>query len=318
MGVILTVMANPALDVTYRVDRLAPTSTHRVHSVHRRAGGKGANVARVVRWLGHEVRLAGPVGGVTGDAVRADLVAAGVEHDLVPISGETRRTVTVVSDDDGRATVFNEPGPDVAEREWSDLVELVERRIDQVSAVVFSGSLPGSAPDDVYARLMAVASTQGIPTVLDTSGPALRSGVLGGPDLVKPNAAELHELTGLSDPEQGARALRDEGARNVVVSLGREGLLAVTGEGTWRARPSEEVFGNPTGAGDALVAALTVGMVTGEPWPERLREAVAVSAAAVAAPVAGDIDQNHYRRERVAAGVRAAEKERDHAAGRNR
>lgn len=314
---ILTVMANPALDVTYRVDRMIPRNTHRVRSVHQRAGGKGANVARVLRFLGDVVLIAGPVGGITGEAVRTDLVAAGMEHELVPIAGESRRTTTVVSDDDGQATVLNEPGPELAEQEWSELVALVERRIDRVSALVLSGSLPPSAPHDIYFRLMAVASAHGVPTVLDTSGPALRSALLGRPDLVKPNAAELTELTGLWDPLHGARALRDGGARTVVVSLGSEGLLGVTDEGSWWARPSEEVFGNPTGAGDALVAALTAGIVAETPWPARLREAVAVSAAAVAAPVAGDIDWNHYRRERVAAEVHVADGERDHATDSN-
>ncbi|MFC7613344.1 hypothetical protein ACFQV2_06690 [Actinokineospora soli] len=44
------------------------------------------------------------------------------------------------------------------------------------------------------------------------------------------------------------------------------------------------VDGNPTGAGDAAVAALADGMARGTAWPDRLRAAVAWSAAAVAAP----------------------------------
>lgn len=315
---ILTVTANPALDVTYRVDQVRPGNTHRVRSVHQRAGGKGINVARVLRQLGHAALVVAPLGGVTGEAVRDDLAASELEHELIRISGETRRTVTIVSTEDGQATLFNEPGPAVSVREWDELVELVEREIDRASAVVFSGSVPHSAPGDLYARLVGLASARNVPTVLDTSGPALHSGILGGPNLVKPNAAELHELTGCSDPLHGARALRDRGARDVVVSLGGAGLVAVTSEGAWRAEPTEELSGNPTGAGDALVAALTIGMVTGSPWPQRLREAIAVSSAAVAAPVAGDLDHEHYHRERTSAHVHAAEQETGHAAGSNR
>lgn len=78
--------------------------------------------------------------------------------------------------------------------------------------------------------------------------------------------------------------------------IGPEGLLAVTGAGSWRAVPPEVVAGNPTGAGDAAVAALAAGLVDQLPWPERLREAVAASAAAVLHPVAGGFDPTAYRR----------------------
>ena len=48
--------------------------------------------------------------------------------------------------------------------------------------------------------------------------------------------------------------------------------------------------GNPTGAGDALVAFLVDGALRGLPWPERLRRAAAGAAAAVVHPFAGGFD----------------------------
>ena len=58
------------------------------------------------------------------------------------------------------------------------------------------------------------------------------------------------------------------------------------------------MHGNPTGAGDAAVAALAAGLAAGGAWPERLADAVALSAAAVHAPVAGGFDAEAYRRYR--------------------
>jgi tagatose 6-phosphate kinase len=58
------------------------------------------------------------------------------------------------------------------------------------------------------------------------------------------------------------------------------------------------VRGNPTGAGDAAVAALAAGLAAGVTWPERLAGAAALSAAAVHAPAAGDFDAAAYRRYR--------------------
>ena len=56
---ILTVTCNPAVDVTYDVDRLVPGAVHRVSRVRQRLGGKGVNVARVLHQLGEPVHALG-------------------------------------------------------------------------------------------------------------------------------------------------------------------------------------------------------------------------------------------------------------------
>ncbi|MFL6055603.1 MAG: 1-phosphofructokinase family hexose kinase [Actinoallomurus sp.] len=278
---IVTVTPNLALDVTYELPELRPGGTHRVETVHARAGGKGVNVARVLRSLGHDVLVVGLAGGATGDAVRADLDAAGLAHDLVPITGETRRTVTVVAG--GDATLLNEPGPVITPEEWTALQE----RIPDADVVVISGSLPPGVSADAVARL-ARRARRDVPVIVDTSGEALRHAAPYA-WAVKPNAAELTELTGTDDPVAGARSLR---AHAVVVSLGAEGLLAVTGDDVHRVSPPQVVSGNPTGAGDAVVAALAAGV--GSPWPDLLKDAAALSAAAVLASVAGSYDPAAY------------------------
>ena len=80
-----------------------------------------------------------------------------------------------------------------------------------------------------------------------------------------------------------------------MVSRGADGMTAFTADGAWRAAPPERVAGNPTGAGDAAAAALAAGAVAGAPWPERLRDAVALSASAVTQPTAGSVDLAYYR-----------------------
>jgi tagatose 6-phosphate kinase len=153
-----------------------------------------------------------------------------------------------------------------------------------------------------------MATREGVPTLLDTSGDALMVGVAAGPAIVKPNAAELLAAVGRRRLLPAARAhgqvevmadaaveLRDRGADTVVVTLGPDGMLAVTAEGTWLVG-SAPVSGNPTGAGDAVAAGLAHGLVLGYPWPDRLSHAAALGAAAVAAPVAGQIALSDYER----------------------
>ncbi|WP_405544182.1 1-phosphofructokinase family hexose kinase [Streptomyces phaeochromogenes] len=292
---ILTVTLNTALDITYRVRGLRPHTSHRVTEVIERPGGKGLNVARVLAALGHEVTVTGFVGGATGRAVQEQLThTAGVVDALVPVAGPTRRTIAVADTATGDTTQLNEPGPSVTPAEWSAFQEAYEVLLRSASAVALCGSLPPGVPVGAYAQLVRTARALAVPVLLDTSGEPLRRGLAARPDIVKPNADELAELTGSHDPSQATRDARRRGAHSVVASLGAEGLLARTPDGDWRAAPPRAVRGNPTGAGDSVVAGLLSGLVERLPWPERLARAVALSAASVLAPVAGEFDRSAY------------------------
>lgn len=293
---IVTVTLNPALDITYTVPRLEPGTTHRPR-VFAQAGGKGVNVARTLHVLGHEVRAVLPLGGPDGAVVAGELAEAGIPRTIVPIGGATRRTVTVVERaPDGVATAFNESGPELTAGEWEGLAAVIARLAADASVLVLSGKLPAGAPYDAYAELVKVARSCGVPVILDTEGPALLAGLAAGPTLVKPNAHELAEATGLDDPQQAAEVLLSSGAEAVTASFGPEGLAAFTAEGAWQATPPSVSGGNPTGAGDAAVAALAVGLATGTSWPERLRDAAALSAATVLTDRAGAFDLAAYQR----------------------
>jgi tagatose 6-phosphate kinase len=295
---ILTVTPNLAMDITYRLDELKVGATNRVRRVDARAGGKGVNVARVLRSLGADALVTGLVGGATGRAAVDELDRAGIAHQLTPIAGETRKTVTCMSEVDGDATIINEPGPAVTEREWDDLCTRVRDLAVAADIVVLSGSLPPGAPVDGYVQLVELAAAQGIPALLDSSGGALAEGLAARPAIVKPNLTELTALTGESDPAVAARTVRQRFGCAVVASLGSAGLLADTDEGVFLARPPEVVRGNPIGAGDACVAAVASGIAEHSLWRQRIAHAVALSAAAVRCPLAGDVDLDYYRAHR--------------------
>ncbi|MFF7331041.1 1-phosphofructokinase family hexose kinase [Streptomyces sp. NPDC090306] len=292
---ILTVTLNTALDVTYRVGALVPHASHRVSEVGERPGGKGLNVARVLAALGHPVTATGFAGGATGRTVRDGLsTVPGVTDALVPVAGATRRTVAVVDERTGDTTQFNEPGPVVDPAEWSAFQETYRDLLASAAAVALCGSLPPGLPVGAYAGLVRTARAAGVPVLLDTSGEPLRRAVAARPDIVKPNADELAELTGSHEPLKAAQDTRRRGAHAVVASLGAAGLFAHTPEGRWRAAPPAVLRGNPTGAGDSAVAGLLSGLVEHLPWPERLARATALAAATVASPVAGEFDRRTY------------------------
>ena len=329
---IITVTPNPALDITYTLDGLRLGESQRPTSERAVAGGKGVNVASVLREFGYAVAALGFVGGPTGEAFRADLAARGIDPaGFVPIAGATRRTVNLLAD--GVATMINEAGPDIDAGEWlrlegavadavttgaasdavttgaatDDALETIGRTRSTV--LVVSGSLPRGVGEDGYARLVRVASRaggRGVATIVDAGGPALAAACAAGPTLVKPNRAELAAATGRSDAARGpasatradtaellagARQLRRLGAENVAVTDGAAGVLLLAADGTtYRAHLDVRLDGNPTGAGDAFAAAAATALQQGLDPRELLRRAVAWSAAAVLAPVAGEVE----------------------------
>lgn len=287
---ILTVTPNPALDLTWHVDRLTLGETHRTDAGAARAGGKGINVARVAHRQGASVLAVATAGGRSGVEFAAELGASGVPHRLVPVVGATRQSVAIVDRALGDTAVVNERGITPTDAEWAALLGEVVDALPSAQVLVISGSLPPGAPATLLPLLIGTARDAGVPVIVDTSGPALLHAADAGASVVKPNAAELVEATGITEPVEGARSLIARGVELVLLSLGAEGMLAVTASEVLHARLDAPLAGNPTGAGDAGVAACAVLYADGVRDPEAiLRRATAWSAAAVLMPLAGEI-----------------------------
>ena len=156
---ILVVALNPALDITHHVDGVDWAGVNRPAEVRTSPGGKGLNVARVLRALETDVLLVGIAGGTTGNAVRSALGAAGVPAVFTEIAGETRRTFAVVDTHRGDASCFYEPGPQVTSAEYARFIDTFSAAVSRSTAVVLSGSLPRGLTSKTYADLITMAAS---------------------------------------------------------------------------------------------------------------------------------------------------------------
>lgn len=291
----LCVTLNAALDVTYAATAVVTGEVNRVEQVHVHAGGKGVNVARLLHGWGRTTTVLGFAGGPVGDQIGASLTEAGLVHDLVRCREESRRTVTVVEEETGSATGFYEAGPTISTSEWEAFRAAFDDELSSVRLVVLSGSQPPGIPPDAYRQLTATAVARGLPVIVDAHGQPLLQTLTAGPSIVTPNEAELADALGLARPVtleaavEAAHRLAYEGAGRVVVTLGARGLIGATPDSTWLAQ-APVVVGNPTGAGDAVVAVLADSELSDRSWPETLRLASATAAAAVCRPMAGSVD----------------------------
>lgn len=290
---IITVTPNPALDATVTLDRVTPGATHRVAPAAYRAGGKGVNVARVLSEQGIDVVAVAPVS-ATESAFGDDL--AMVPHSFVGTPERLRRSTTFIETETNVTTIFNESGTPQPHTVWIELSDVVSSRLPQASCLVVSGSCPPDAPGELTASLITLARNAGVPSIADATGQQLLGAARAGATLLKPNRAELADTTGERDPLAGARQLQGLGAGTVVVSLGEDGMIAVPRAGSpLRAQLGRVLHGNPTGAGDAAVAAMAAELHADPhvPIPRLLRSAVAWSAAAVLMPLAGSIHPSY-------------------------
>lgn len=298
---VVCITPNPALDVTYRTGRTLLHATNRVVAEGARPGGKGVNVARLLDAAGIDVTVQGPLGGDAGRRIAGLLehLNPGVSQDWVAAQAETRSTVAVVDDTD--TTMFNERGGPITAAEWDDVIRRAQQRTGPGTVVTVSGSLPPGVDPSKLGQLVATINECGACTIVDTSGPALIVAAEAGAHVLKPNHHELLEATGASSVQEGAALLAARSGHAVVVSRGQRGLLLATSEQRCNARLPEPLVGNPTGAGDAVVAAVAGELTTqSDALDEALRRAlpaaIAWSAAAVLSPFAGEIDMSQIDR----------------------
>jgi tagatose 6-phosphate kinase len=285
--VIVTLTLNASLRVQYEAQRVDWGAPNRVTRVRYRAGGRGLAVARVLRTLGHDVVAAGLVGGATGGLITTDLARAGVTTGFTTISGESRRILEVADADRGHTTILNEPPPYITTEELGRFAADYRRLMTEAEAVVLSGSLPVGLPPEIYGSLATYAAEAGVPAIIDAGREALRYVVSRRPAVI---VARLPGPDGVASGERGvdAAALVAAGVGAVVVVSDQDVRVATAGQ-HWRGML--DGHSSLPGSRDALVAGLVPVVSPGWSWPDTLRHAIALGAAADAA---GEVDLDAY------------------------
>ncbi len=299
-GRLLFVAANPSIDRLYEVDRLVAGEIHRPRSIVAVPGGKGLNASRAAALLGGSVMAAGIVAGRAGDWILERLAELGIGARMARSIGETRTCISVLDRSSGALTEIYERGDEIEPAAWDALEAIVSAELESgdVSVIALSGSLPLGAPPDGFgriARMASEASPRPVPVLADTYGPALAAVLAERPAIVKVNATEAGEASGLvvTDADSAARAgriLREAGASCVVVTLGLDGAVVVTAGDSTRLVPPDLRGAYAVGSGDAFLGGLAVAHARGELVSDAARLGLAAGIANAQLPGAGQLD----------------------------
>lgn len=259
---IYTVTLNPSLDYFLSVEHFSIGKTNRSTEEVYRPGGKGINVSWVLHNLGLESTALGFLAGFTGQEIKRQMESTGITTDFIELPrGMSRLNVKIKQMD---ATEINASGPVLSEENLKQLRQKLAV-LKKEDILILSGSLPGSVPTDIYKTLMEEVQGKEIPVIVDAIGDALLKTLPLHPFLIKPNHQELSELfcVELTTREQVvpyAKKLQEQGARNVLVSLGGAGAVLLDQNGMVHESdvPRGKLI-NAVGAGDSMVAGFLTG-----------------------------------------------------------
>lgn len=218
-------------------------------------GGKGRNVARQLQQWGIPTIS---VSVSSSSILETDL---GTEPGSDPKAGAGERQGWAwVREGIERIDFFTEDLK-VGSREWRKIREYWMRNLKAGDWWVVAGSSARGWSRGWWKKLIGDLQKKGVTVLVDSRGALMREAVAAGADWIKCNLAEAEATTGMKGVERCIPNLIGNGTTGVMVTLGKEGLLAEV-NGTMFSIPAPKVkVKDPTGSGDVVTAALIYGEI---------------------------------------------------------
>lgn len=258
---IYTVTLNPALDYVIQVENFQSGKINRVNSEAIVYGGKGINVSYILNELNIQSTSLGFVAGFTGESLDNGLNKTGIITDFIHVKeGMTRINVKMKSEDE---TEINGMGPNITSEDISMLMSKI-KKLGEGDTIVLAGSIPYCMDPNIYEQIISELDPK-VNIVVDAEKELLFKILKYKPFLIKPNNIELGDMfdvtiNGDDDIVYYARKLQAKGARNVLVSMAKDGAILVDeNDIIHKIGVAEGKLVNSVGAGDSMVAGFIAG-----------------------------------------------------------
>jgi len=264
--VIYTVTLNPAIDYYVNLPKITEGAVNKSEGEKIFFGGKGINVSVILSELGQKSIALGFVAGFTGKAIEDELKKLGIKTDFVKLKeGNSRINVKINGE---VQTEINADGPLVSAEETQQLLEKI-KKLKKGDTIVLSGSVPSSVNEKIYEEILELTKDKGIRAVVDARGSLLENTLKYKPYLIKPNKNELEELfnvtiESIENIEKYARILKEKGAENVLISMGKDGAALLDQNGKFHFIPAHKgEVKSAVCSGDSMVAGFIAGSYDG-------------------------------------------------------
>lgn len=279
---IYTVTFNPALDYILELDKLEIGKIQKSKTELILPGGKGINVSTVLTNLEIDNIALGYKAGFVGAELERLLRNMKVKTDFIDLEeGNSRINVKISGEEE---TAINTNGPQISENKILELLEKL-KTLNENDYLVLSGSIPSSIKDDIYEKICGIVREQNVRIVVDATKNLLVQALKYNPFLIKPNNEELGEIFGVEihtkeDAYVYGKKLKEMGAQNVLVSMGKIGAVLIDEVGKEHFLKSPEGKRvNTVGSGDSMVAGFIAGFLKYNNYEDALKMGVSAGSA---------------------------------------
>ncbi len=300
MNKIIGICLNTAIDQIVVVDSFVFGNVTRAKNSVDFPSGKSVNSARALAAEEVPFKLLGLVGAESISNFKT-LQTLNISVDFTPVTGHTRRNITIVQTDGLLVSHLQTPGFSASPSELDDVEEKLLHTLNDGDVVIMSGSLPNGVDNGIYQTLIGRIRERA-KVILDSSGEAFRKGVAAVPFAIKPNLVEFNALCNTSFQPTQVKAIArrvmkflEAGISVVVVSIGPNGAVFGFGETkqVFWAKPlhiDRVQISNETGAGDAMVGGIAFALISGMPQRELMKYSVGLGTATLSSIGPGSVD----------------------------
>ncbi|MCC6550712.1 MAG: 1-phosphofructokinase [Ignavibacteriaceae bacterium] len=279
---ILTVTANPLLELVYIKDTFEKGRNNRAAGFLWRAGGKGINISRQLSALTtHSVTFL-PLGGETGKILRSVLEQEKLTFSPVSVKSPVR-TASILQEEHSITSAFSTNIP-LSSSDIAACIDKLAKMIVNVELVSFSGSVPSEEAAEIYREGIRLAKKYAKVCFLDTYGNHLINCLKESPTVVHVNADEILPHFNSPPPgEEGMKHILSElysyGVKQAYITDGANPFYASNFNYHFKVTPPPAAAKDATGSGDAFLAGIIYGWYNDMVFQESLRLAVALGTA---------------------------------------
>ena len=280
---IITLTLNPAFDMHCFAKELTLYRENFLECSSLEAGGKGINISRALLSNGIESEAVVIVGKENAEQYLSALKREGLTVKPVFTNGRIRENITIHEGNAPETRIsFN---GFYADRTLLDDIKNQIGKVDENTIITFTGSIPDGIRVDYVLNLLDLFRVNGAKIVIDSRSVTFDELIKFSPWLIKPNSQEIEEYIGrpikdIYDAVMAAEELHKAGIENAMITLGGDGAVLVSDEGSFVAIVPKIDAVSTIGAGDSTIAGFIDGVLNKLDKQSVLKRAVAFGSAA--------------------------------------
>ncbi|MCR8969203.1 1-phosphofructokinase [Facklamia sp. 7083-14-GEN3] len=277
-----TITFNPALDYFVKTNDFEEGELNRIESETFLIGGKGLNVSLLLSEFEIPSCALGFIGGFTGNYLKDLLEKQSIQHDFIEVEGQTRINVKLKSK---KETELNASGPKIQRVQYENFFDQLKQKLKKDDTVFLSGNLAQGMDSKDYEKIAELCQKNEVNFILDSNRELVTSCLSYRPFLIKPNQQELADIFNTviitdKDVIKYAKRLQQQGAQNVLVSLGADGAILLTSDRKiYRSKSAPGQLVNSVGAGDSMLAGFMAEYQSSKSFKDALKLGTAAGAA---------------------------------------